>query len=79
MIHLLYFVRKLITALLEVLDNREKNIKGKDIPMPKDMKLIMLEKKFVANKDLANKAAINPGLHGSTTPPKNRPNINALR
>ncbi|MDA0524296.1 hypothetical protein J2750_002228 [Methanococcoides alaskense] len=72
-IFLLLVTRNLMSLLLFVVDIAEKTSNGKLNPIPKAMKFRKFSRKPVLVRDLANRAAMNAGLHGTTMAPKKNP------
>ena len=73
LIGLLYFVRKPIIFCVFVVEIIENANKGTPIPIPKNKKLMIPEKKVDRVVIRVKRAAMNKGLHGTTIAPKKNP------
>ena len=76
--HLPCFVRKFIIVSVAVEETPANTNKGKPTPTPKNRNRKIFCTKSTVDTALANKMAINPGLHGTTIAPKKNPYRNAL-
>ncbi len=76
--HLPCFVRKFIIVAVAVEETPANTNNGKPTPIPKNRNRKIFCAKSTVDTALANKMALNPGLHGTTIAPKKNPYRNAL-
>ena len=76
--HLPCLVRKFIIVSVAVEETPANTNNGKPTPTPKNRNRKIFCTKSTVDTALANKIAINPGLHGTTIAPKKNPYRNAL-
>ena len=76
--HLPCFVRKFIIESVAAEEAPASTNRGKPTPTPKNRKRKTFCTKSRVDTALANRMAINPGLHGTTIAPKKKPYRNAL-
>ena len=76
--HLPCFVRKFMIVSVAVEETPANTNNGKPTPTPKNRNRKIFCTKSRVDTALANKMAINPGLHGTTIAPKKNPYRNAL-
>ena len=76
--HLPFFVRKFIIVSVAVEETPANTNNGNPIPTPKNRNRKIFCTKSTVDTALANRMAINPGLHGTTIAPKKNPYKNAL-